>query len=191
MNAMEDLDIVPMMAADIDAVVEIENRSSPTPWPAQLFLEDLGRDWAHIDLVRLVRRTPPDGHDGGHDDGHGDGGGGGHGDGGGGGHGPVMGFASYWLVHDELHLLNLAAHPDHRRRGIGTRLMRHLIAVARGRNCRYVTLEVRRGNHPAQALYQRHGFEAMGLRARYYSDGEDAIVMTLTMDGHASDQARF
>ena len=181
MNAREDLEnlenleIRPMVAADIDAVVEIENRSSPTPWPAQLFLEDLGRDWAHIDLVRLVRRTLRDGHGGGSGDGP----------------GPVVGFASYWLVHDELHLLNLAAHPDHRRRGIGTLLMRHLIAVARGRNCRYVTLEVRRGNHAAQALYQRHGFEAMGLRARYYSDGEDAIVMTLTMAGHLSDQARF
>jgi ribosomal-protein-alanine N-acetyltransferase len=172
MNAMEELAIVAMMAADIDAVVEIENRSSPTPWPAQLFLEDLGRDWAHIDLVRLVRRTPS-------------------GHGGGDGPGPVVGFASYWLVHDELHLLNLAAHPDYRRRGIGTRLMRHLIAVARGHDCRYVTLEVRRGNHAAQALYQRHGFEAMGLRARYYSDGEDAIVMTLTLPGQASDEARF
>jgi [ribosomal protein S18]-alanine N-acetyltransferase len=173
MKVMEDLDIVPMVAADIDAVVEIENRSSPTPWPAQLFLEDLGRDWAHIDLVRLARPHDPGGHDGGQ------------------GHGPVVGFASYWLVHDELHLLNLAAHPEHRRHGIGKRLMRHLIAVARGRNCRYVTLEVRRGNHAAQALYQSHGFEAMGMRARYYSDGEDAIVMTLNLAGHMSDQAQL
>lgn len=173
MKGMEDLDIVPMVAADIDAVVEIENRSSPTPWAAQLFLEDLERDWAHIDLVRMIRRSPDD--RAGRGDGLGD--------------GQVVGFASYWLVHDELHLLNLAAHPEHRRRGIGTRLMRHLIAVARGRGCRYITLEVRRGNHAAQALYQGHGFEAMGMRARYYSDGEDAIVMTLTLDGHASDQA--
>lgn len=171
MKVLDDLAIVPMTAVDIDAVVDIENRSSPTPWPAQLFLEDLGRDWAHIDLVRLARGAPGDG------DGH--------------GLGPVVGFASYWLVHDELHLLNLAAHPEHRRRGIGTRLMRHLIAVARGHSCRYVTLEVRRGNHAAQALYQGHGFEAMGMRARYYSDGEDAIVMTLTLFVHSSDSSRF
>lgn len=160
----DELVIVPMVAADIDAVVDIENRSSPTPWPAQLFLEDLARDWAH---VVLVRRAPASD-----------------------GAGPVLGFASYWLVHDELHLLNLAAHPEHRRRGVGRRLMRHLIEVARGRGCRYVTLEVRRGNHAAQALYQGHGFEAMGLRARYYSDGEDAIVMTLTLPGHTSESSR-
>ncbi|HWN69815.1 MAG TPA: ribosomal protein S18-alanine N-acetyltransferase [Haliangium sp.] len=172
MKRMDDLAIVPMVAADIDAVVEIENRSSPTPWPPQLFLEDLGRDWAHIDLVRLVQLAPRPLTDGA-------------------GAGPVVGFASYWLVHDELHLLNLAAHPEHRRRGIGTRLMRHLIAVARGHDCRYITLEVRRGNHAAQALYHGHGFEAMGMRARYYSDGEDAIVMTLTLSGHASEEARF
>jgi ribosomal-protein-alanine N-acetyltransferase len=166
---MEDLDIVPMVPADIDAVVEIENRSSPTPWPAQLFLEDLARDWAQVDLARLAR-APDDGDAG---------------------PGQVLGFASYWLVHDELHLLNLATHPDHRRRGIGGRLMRHLIALARGRGCRYITLEVRRGNHAAQALYQAHGFEAMGMRTRYYSDGEDAIVMTLTLAGHLSGPMRF
>jgi ribosomal-protein-alanine N-acetyltransferase len=181
MHGVEDLDIVPMVAADLDAVVDIENRSSPTPWPAQLFLEDLARDWAHVDLVRLAH---PRG-------GGARGGGGGDGDSNGDSDhgGQVVGFASYWLVHDELHLLNLAAHPEHRRRGIGTRLMRHLIAVARGHGCRYITLEVRRGNHAAQALYQGHGFEPMGMRARYYSDGEDAIVMTLTLVRHASDQA--
>lgn len=157
--------VVPMEGADIDAVVEIENRSSPAPWPAQLFLEDLARDWAHVDLARLVG---PDG-----------------------GAGQVVGFASYWLVHDELHLLNLAAHPEHRRRGVGRRLMDHLVAVARDRGCRYITLEVRRGNHAAQALYGGHGFEAVGMRARYYSDGEDAIVMTLTLAGQPSDPSRF
>ena len=164
MHATEDLHIVPMVPADIDAVVEIEKRSSPTPWPAQLFLEDLARDWAQVDLARV-----PDGD----------------------GQGEVLGFASYWLVHDELHLLNLATHPAHRRRGIGTRLMGHLIALARSRGCRYITLEVRRGNHPAQALYQAHGFDAMGMRTRYYSDGEDAIVMTLTLAGHTSGPMRF
>lgn len=157
---MEDLAIVPMVAADIDAVVEIENQSSPSPWPTQLFVEDLARDWAHTDLVR--RRA----------------------DGGG---GPVLAFANYWLVHDELHLLNLATHPAHRRRGVGRFLMGHLIAIARAQRCRYITLEVRRNNHAARALYQAHGFEPMGTRARYYSDGEDAIVMTLTLD----DPSRF
>ena len=157
---MEDLAIVPMVATDLDAVVEIENQSSPSPWPAQLFVEDLARDWAHTDLVR--QRA--------------------HGD-----SGPIVAFANYWLVHDELHLLNLATHPAHRRRGVGRFLMGHLIAVARAHGCRYITLEVRRTNHAAQALYQAHGFEPMGTRARYYSDGEDAIVMTLTL----ADLTRF
>lgn len=143
-----------MRAADLDAVVEIEQRSSPSPWPAQLFLEDLSRDWAFIDLAR--RRDP-------------------------GGRSRVLGFANYWLVHDELHLLNLATHPDHRRQGIGTRLMRHLAGVAQARGCRYITLEVRRSNHAAQALYRAQAFQPVGVRARYYSDGEDAIVMTSTL----------
>lgn len=143
-----------MRTTDLDAVVEIEQRSSPSPWPAQLFVEDLTRDWAFIDLAR--RRDAS-------------------------GRSRVVGFANYWLVHDELHLLNLATHPEHRRQGIATRLMRHLAEVARARACRYITLEVRRSNHAAQALYQAQSFQAVGVRARYYSDGEDAIVMACTM----------
>ena len=61
-------------------------------------------------------------------------------------------------------------------------LMGHLLAFARERDCRYVTLEVRKSNHAAQSLYRAHGFEAVGLRPRYYAeDGEDAVVMTLDL----------
>lgn len=150
-----DVDIVPMRPEDLAQVAEIERRSYRSPWPAQLFLEDLTRDWAHIDLVREHDSPAP---------------------------GRVIAYCNYWLVHDEVHLLNLATHPDYRRRGVGTRLMQHLLAVARARACRYVTLEVRKSNAAAQALYQAHGFEAVGLRPRYYAeDGEDAIVMTLEL----------
>lgn len=148
---MVEVDIVPMDAADLEAVLEIERHAYRTPWPAQLFLEDLAREWAHIDLARL-REDPA----------------------------RAVAYCNYWVVHDEVHLLNLATHPDFRRRGVAARLMRHLLEVARTRDCRYITLEVRRSNTPAQALYRAHGFEAVGVRRRYYADdGEDAIVMTL------------
>lgn len=146
-----------MGAGDIARVLEIERSSQPSPWPAQLFLQELGRDWAYVDLARAER----DGDE----------------------PATVVGFCNYWLVHDEVHLLNLAIHPDWRRRGIATRLMNHLLDFARERACRFVTLEVRASNQPARALYRGYGFEAVGVRPRYYAEsGEDAVVMTLELE---------
>ena len=92
----------------------------------------------------------------------------------------VIGFVNYWLVSDEVHLLSLATHPDHQRCGYGLRLMQRLLAVASDRSSRCVTLEVRRSNVAAIALYERLGFEHVAVRAGYYADDhEDALVMLL------------
>lgn len=94
----------------------------------------------------------------------------------------VLGYLNYWLVADEVHLLAIATHPDARRAGIGTVLMAHLVGVARDRQARLVTLEVRAGNQAARALYARFGFSAIATRRSYYGDdGEDAVVMTLEL----------
>lgn len=94
----------------------------------------------------------------------------------------VLGYLNYWLVADEVHLLAIATHPDARRAGIGTVLMAHLVGVARDRQARLVTLEVRAGNQAARALYARFGFAAIATRRSYYGDdGEDAVVMTLEL----------
>jgi ribosomal-protein-alanine N-acetyltransferase len=96
--------------------------------------------------------------------------------------GAVVGFVDYWMVADEVHLLAIATHPDHRRRGVAARLLDHLLAVARSHAARLVTLEVRKTNTPAIALYERRGFARVGLRPAYYQeDGEDALVMTLEL----------
>jgi len=94
----------------------------------------------------------------------------------------VVGYLNYWLVADEVHLLAIATHPDARRAGVGAALMTHLVAVARTRTARLVTLEVRAGNAAARALYARFGFVDIATRRSYYGDdGEDAVVMTLTL----------
>jgi len=96
--------------------------------------------------------------------------------------GRLVGFVDYWLVHDEIHLLAIATHPDVRRRGIGGLLLEHLLALGRARGSALVTLEVRRSNRPAIAMYERAGFAIVGVRPRYYSeDSEDALVMTLQL----------
>jgi ribosomal-protein-alanine N-acetyltransferase len=96
--------------------------------------------------------------------------------------GRVVAFSNYWVVHDEVHLLNVAVHPDARNRGHAARLIVEMIAGARRRQSRIITLEVRRSNRGAVKLYRSFGFRAVGLRAHYYAeDGEDAIVMMLEL----------
>jgi ribosomal-protein-alanine N-acetyltransferase len=94
----------------------------------------------------------------------------------------VIGFVDYWLVADEVHLLAIATHPDHRRRGVAARLLDRVLCVARAGAARMVTLEVRRTNVPAIALYEHRGFKRVGVRPAYYAeDNEDAVVMTLEL----------
>jgi ribosomal-protein-alanine N-acetyltransferase len=90
----------------------------------------------------------------------------------------VIAFNNYWLVAGELHILAIATHPDRRRAGIGGLLLAHAITAARAVSATLATLEVRRGNTPAIALYERAGFRTVHVRQRYYQDdGEDALVM--------------
>lgn len=92
--------------------------------------------------------------------------------------GEIVGFLMAWRVADQLHVLNLATEPRHRRQGIGTALLREAARLG----CRWglveATLEVRRGNAGGRAFYHRHGFHESGVRKRYYADnGEDAIIL--------------
>ena len=77
------------------------------------------------------------------------------------------------------HVMNVAIDPDRRRRGIATALITALLERV-GEDAQ-VTLEVRKSNHGALALYERFGFRAAGVRRRYYADnGEDAVIMWRT-----------
>jgi [ribosomal protein S18]-alanine N-acetyltransferase len=98
----------------------------------------------------------------------------------------VLAYCNYWLVTGEVigevHILAIATHPDHRRGGVGARLLAHALADGRTHGCTLATLEVRRGNTPAIALYERAGFTTVHIRQRYYIDNdEDALVMTCTL----------
>jgi len=94
----------------------------------------------------------------------------------------VVAFVVSWHVADELHVLNVATREDRRRRGIARALMAGVVEYVRQQRIRHVLLEVRRSNHAAIALYRKLGFFAMGIRARYYGDDEDAVEMVLMLD---------
>lgn len=97
--------------------------------------------------------------------------------------GRVLAFCNYWLVADELHVHSIAVHPDHRGRGLAAQLLAHVVAAAVAAGAQLATLEVRRSNAPAIALYERAGFATIHVRAAYYQDGEDALVMTRRLNG--------
>jgi len=91
--------------------------------------------------------------------------------------GRVTGYLCRWCVAGEVHILNLAIHPDYRRRGIAKRLMEEVLTEARAEGVKTVSLEVRKGNLPAVSLYHHLGFHQIGVRRRYYENREDALLM--------------
>ncbi len=90
----------------------------------------------------------------------------------------VGGFQGIWFALDTAHLTVIASRPDERRKGIGELLLMAAVELAMHRTSRTVTLEVRASNEAARALYRKYAFQDVGVRKRYYSGGEDAIIMT-------------
>ena len=93
--------------------------------------------------------------------------------------GAVVGHAIGWSVAGDTEVMELAVHPDARRRGLGRALLRALLGACGGGPA---FLEVRASNAAALALYAREGFAQSGLRRAYYADGEDAVLMTRPPD---------
>jgi ribosomal-protein-alanine N-acetyltransferase len=143
----------PMRPADLDRVMAINTASFQHPWSADLIRRELFHEWSTILLA------VDDGAAGG-----------------------VLGFIVFWVVHDEVHVLNVAVAEEHRRRGVARALMGEAALRGRARGARLVTLEVRRSNAPALALYRALGYRDVAVRPRYYAEeDEDAIVMELAL----------
>ena len=91
--------------------------------------------------------------------------------------GTVVGYGGMLFSLDDAHITNIAVDPAWHRHKIGTRLLLVLCRDAIDSGSRNMTLEVRVSNVGAQAMYRRFGFAPAGVRARYYENTEDAIVM--------------
>ena len=144
----------PMVVGDLEGVLEVEGLSYPIPWDRSVFERELRNSWSRVQLVVEEASGRP------------------------------LAHAVYWIVHDELHLLNLAVHPEARGRGLARVLMEHLMEVCAQERLQVATLEVRVGNVAAIGLYRAFGFTQIGLRKGYYADNrEDAMIMGLTPGG--------
>jgi ribosomal-protein-alanine N-acetyltransferase len=148
-----------MVLEDLDRVMQIERDGFAHPWSAELIRREMAHDWSTILVATEARRGP-----------------------GGAVREVLVGFVVYWLVHDELHVLNIATDRTERRRGVARALMDEAAARARQAGAVLATLEVRRSNAAALALYRQLGYRQVGIRPNYYVDeGEDAIVMVLDL----------
>ena len=133
---------------DLDAVAALEAASFTNPWTREMLAKELER----ADVTRVyVLRLPGT---------------------------RVAAFCACWLVHDELHINTIAVQAGLRRRGLAARLMEYVLRDAAREGARRATLEVRRSNAAALALYERLGFLVTAVRPRYYSHpDEDALIL--------------
>lgn len=91
----------------------------------------------------------------------------------------VVGFAGFWFMADEAHIISIAVREEYQRQGIGELLLISVINLTTELNARIITLEVRASNIAAHSLYYKYGFTQVGLRRGYYTDNrEDAVLMT-------------
>ncbi|HOV69579.1 MAG TPA: ribosomal protein S18-alanine N-acetyltransferase [Clostridia bacterium] len=92
--------------------------------------------------------------------------------------GILAGYAGFWKIGSEAHLMTVAVAKAFRRKGIGRALMQHVIGYAVDLGIESMTLEVRVSNTPAISLYESLGFTKAGIRKQYYEDNkEDAYIM--------------
>ena len=89
-----------------------------------------------------------------------------------------VGYSIYHMAGDQAELYRIATAPDKRGQGTADELMKTGIMWAKEQNAESIFLEVRVSNAPAIALYEKYGFENLGIRKKYYTDPtEDAMIM--------------
>ncbi|MEW8506351.1 MAG: ribosomal protein S18-alanine N-acetyltransferase [Candidatus Thiodiazotropha sp.] len=97
----------------------------------------------------------------------------------------VIGYGVMSVIIDESHILNICIDPGWQGKGLGMKLTRRLLKIARQHGAETAYLEVRVGNSPAIGLYEKLGFVEIGRRSGYYPDSdrqrEDALVMSLEL----------
>jgi ribosomal-protein-alanine N-acetyltransferase len=144
-----------MRRDDLAAVLEIERRSFAQPWSRAFFEKELATPFARLMVAEEESLVRP----------------------------RIVGYTCRWRVTDEVHLLNVAVHPERRGLGYGRELVARVAEEARAASARVVFLEVRAGNVIARRLYRQLGFKDLGVRRAYYGPGQDAIVMELRLGG--------
>lgn len=140
--------IIKADAARLSEILEIEKASFTCPWSEQSFLEAF--DSPNITIYAAISGECD----------------------------TAVGFACVLSIGEEAEILNIASSPDFRRMGTGTALLDFAINECVLSGVREFFLEVRESNTPARRLYEKLGFEELGVRKKYYTKPtENAIIM--------------
>jgi [ribosomal protein S18]-alanine N-acetyltransferase len=151
-------DIVPMTRQDVDAVMRIEQAAYTFPWTHGNFIDSLAA--GHLCEMLCDTQLLP--------------------------HRSVLGYFVVLPGFEEMHLLNLTVRPSEQGMGLGRLLLAAIVRRCQRVAAQALWLEVRRGNHRARQIYERFGFETLGLRKGYYPQAlgarEDALLMRLKIE---------
>jgi len=142
-----------MRLSDLTSVMTIEQSAFPAPWRASAYEYELTSNRLASYQVLTVREGDRPAQ--------------------------VIGYAGYWLLVDEAHVSTIAVSGAWRGRGLGELLLLSLLNQAFADEAILATLEVRKSNTVAQALYRKYRFVLVGERRRYYQGKEDALLMTV------------
>ena len=98
----------------------------------------------------------------------------------------LLGYGVMSVAAGESHILNLTVRPESQRQGIGSKLLQHFVQLARQHGADTLMLEVRPSNRKAIHLYEKLGFNEIGVRRNYYpaeNGREDALLLALSLAG--------
>ena len=93
----------------------------------------------------------------------------------------ILGFAGVWISPVDAQITNIVVKKDSRKNGIGSLLLERLIEIAKNAKQEVLRLEVNENNKPAINLYNKYGFEQVGLRKKYYNGRDNAVLMDLKL----------
>ncbi len=149
--------ITKMEELHLSQVLEIERLSFSTPWTRSMFFNELHNPYSFQYLMVMPNLNQVD---------------------------KVLCYIIFRILQEDVHILNIATHPEFRKNGLALSLMLFTLDFTYNYGCIDHFLEVRKSNIPAINLYRKVGFTTLTIKKRYYSDnGEDAIIMHLFMGG--------
>ena len=156
-RALSDVEILPATSGMLSDILFLEETCFSSPWTRKMLEAELtGNPFAHFLVALHHERSTPRATS------------------------TILGYHCFWIVFEELRLMNLAVRESMRRQGIGRALISEACRLGLEQSATRAVLEVRASNEPARFLYTHMGFLQVGRRPQYYSNPtEDALLMEL------------